>query len=134
VTGQVDIKEQGTVTAVVFQNAALAKEIAKSIPSINYSGGPITLASVSQLVFATANMPTADTDPLSFTLAGTVQLIYSVDSSKIAAAVAGKTRQAAQVAISNFPEVKRAVILLRPFWRSSYPQDPSAITIVPIGQ
>jgi hypothetical protein len=131
VTGQVDIKEQGTVTAVVFQNSALAKAIAKTIPALDYHDEPITLASTNQLLLATAAMPVSDADTLSFTLAGTVQLTYSVDSSKIAAAVAGKTRQAAQVAVSNFPEVKRAFIVLRPFWRSAFPQDPSAISIVP---
>jgi hypothetical protein len=131
VTGQVDVKEQGTVTAIVFPNTALAKTIAKIIPTLGYNDEPITLASTNQLLLATAAMPATDTDTFTFTLAGTAQLAYGIDSSKIAAAVAGKSRQAAQVAVSNFPEVNRAVIILRPFWRSTFPDDPSAIKIVP---
>jgi hypothetical protein len=130
--GQVNVKEQGTVTAVVFPNAALAKAIASSITSLGYQGEPITLSSVSQLLLATTALPAPGADSFSFTIAGTAPLTYSVDSSRIAAAVAGKTRSAAEVAISNYPEVKRAVIILRPFWRQSFPQDPSAISIVSV--
>lgn len=132
VTGQVEVKEQGTVTAVVFPNAALAKAIASSIAGLSYQGEPITIASVNNLLLAMANMPGPVTDTFSFTIAGTVPLTYVVDSNRIAAAVAGKTRSAAEVAISNYPEVKRAVIILRPFWRQTFPQDPSAISIVAV--
>jgi hypothetical protein len=132
VTGQVDVKEQGTITAVVFPNTALAKAIAASITTLGYQGEPITLSSVNQLLLATTALPAPGADSFTFTLAGTAPLVYSVDSSRIAAAVAGKTRSAAEVAISNYPEVKRAIIILRPFWRQTFPQDPSAISIVPV--
>ncbi len=128
-TGMVDVKEQGTVTAVVFPNAALAKAIASSVPGLAYQGEPVTVMSADSLILASTKSPDANLESYPFTLAGTVSLIYSVDSSRIAAAVAGKTRSAAEVAISNYPEVKRAVITLRPFWRQSLPQDPSSIEV-----
>jgi len=129
-TGQVDVKEQGTITAVVFPNAALAKAIATSATGLGYNGEPITIASVNKLLLAATEMPAPGAESFSFTVAGTAPLTYAVDSSRIAAAVAGKTRSAAEVAVSNYPEVKRAVIILRPFWRQTFPQDPSAISIV----
>ena len=131
-TGQVDVKQQGTITAIVFPNAALAKAIAASVSNLGYQGEPITLSSVNQLLLAMTAMPAPGSESFSFTLAGTAPLTYSVDSSRIAAAVAGKTKSAAEVAISNYPEVKRAVLILRPFWRQTFPQDPSAISIVPV--
>jgi hypothetical protein len=132
VTGQVEVKEQGTITAVVFPNAALAKAIATSIAGLNYQGGPIVLGSVNNLLFATVSMPGVGTEALSFTLAGTASLIYAVDSSRVAAVVAGKSRSEAAVALSNFPEIKQAVVILRPFWRQTFPKDPSAISIVAV--
>jgi hypothetical protein len=48
---------------------------------------------------------------------------------KVAAAVAGKTRDSAQVALSGFPEVNKAVLVLRPFWATTFPQDPAKITV-----
>jgi hypothetical protein len=77
-----------------------------------------------------SGMPDPSATSFSFTLSGTASLIYTIDSTRIAAAVSGKTRSAAEVALTNYPEVKRAVIVLRPFWRQTFPQDPSTISIV----
>ncbi len=129
-TGMVDVKEQGTITAVVFQNGALAKAIASSVGSLGYQGEPVTLSSVSGLkLSAPAGIPAVDAASFSFTLTGTASLVYTVDPTRIAAAVSGKTRSAAEVALTNYPEVKRAFIILRPFWRKTFPQDPSSITV-----
>ena len=129
-TGQVDVKEQGTLTAVIFPNAALAKAIASSVSSLGYQGESLMLASSSNLLLTTSDMPDPDAASFSFILTGTVSLTYTVDPIRIAAAVAGKTRSAAEVALTNYPEVKRAVIILRPFWRQTFPQDPASISIV----
>lgn len=130
-TGQVDVREQGTITAIVFPNAALAKAIASSIAGLGYQGEPLTLASANNLLLATTdNIADVTATSFSFTLAGTAPLVYTVDSTRIAAAVSGKTRSAAEVALTNYPEVKRAVIILRPFWRQTFPQDPASITVV----
>jgi hypothetical protein len=131
-TGQAEVKEQGTITAVVFPNAALAKAIASSVSGLNYQGEALTLSSTKDLSLASAGLPSADDESFSFTLSGTAQLIYTVDSARIAAAVAGETRSAAEVALTNYPEVKRAVIILRPFWRQSFPKDPSSISVVTV--
>ena len=129
----VDVKEQGTITAVVFPNAALAKAIAASVAGLGYNNEPMTLSSTDNLVLASAGGipdPNATSSSFSFTILGTAPLMYTVDSAHIAAAVAGETRSAAEVALTNYPEVKRAVIILRPFWRQTFPQDPSSISVV----
>lgn len=127
---QASIKEQGTITAVVFPNTALAKSIAVSMPTLGYQGEVLTLSPSSSLSLSASTMPDPSVTSFSFTLSGTASFIYMVDSVRIAAAVAGKTRSAAEVALTNYPEVKRAVIILRPFWRQSFPQDPSSISVV----
>jgi hypothetical protein len=129
-TGQIDIKEQGTITAVIFPNAALAGSIATSISGLGYHGEPLSLAPSSSLLLTMSGMPDPSATSFSFTLSGTASLIYTIDSTRIAAAVSGKTRSAAEVALTNYPEVKRAVIVLRPFWRQTFPQDPSTISVV----
>lgn len=129
-TGMIDVREQGSITAVVFPNAALATAIASSVTAIGYRGEPLTLRSSEGLkLTAERGLPDPDDTSFSFTLSGTVSLVYTVDSARIAAAIAGKTRSAAEVALTNYPEVKRAIIILRPFWRQSFPEDPSAISV-----
>jgi hypothetical protein len=128
-SGQVDIKEQGTMTAVVFPNTALAKAVATSVAGLGYQGEPVSLLPTSNLSLSTVGLPGADVTSFAFTLAGTASLEYVVDPTRIAAAVAGKTRSAAEVALTNYPEVKRAIIILRPFWRQTFPEDPATITV-----
>ena len=128
-TGMVDVREQGTITAVVFPNAALAKVVGTSIAGLGYQGEPLTLAPTSDMLFTAPRFPDPDTTSFSFTLSGTAALVYTVDPTRIAAAIAGRTRSAAEVALTNYTEVKRAVIVLRPFWRQSFPQDPSTIAV-----
>ena len=129
-TGMVDVKEQGTITAVVFPNGALAKVVAQSVGGLGYQGEPVHLSSVNSLKLSMpAGIPAVDATSFTFTLSGTAPLIYVVDPTRIAAAVSGKTRSAAEVALTNYPEVKRAVIILRPFWRQTFPQDPASITV-----
>lgn len=127
-TGQVDMKEQGTITAVVFPNSVLAKAIAASV----FGAGKnldLTLASTEGLRLVAPTLPEPNAPSFTFSLSGTASLLYTVDPSTIAAAVAGKTRSAAEVALSSYPEVKRAILILRPFWRQTFPQDPSSITV-----
>jgi hypothetical protein len=129
-TGMVEVKVQGTIRAVVFPNTALAKAIATSVTGLSYQGEPVSLASPSTVSLTPEEaIPESPDSPFSFTLSGTASLVYVVDPTRIAAAVSGKSRSAAQVALTNYPEVKRAVIILRPFWRQSFPQDPATITV-----
>lgn len=131
-SGAALVKEEGTATAVVFPNTAIASAIASSAPSLSYHNEPLTLATTTGLNIrlASAGFPDANVASFVFTLAGTAPLAYSVDPARIISAVAGQTRSAALVALSSYPEVKRAVIILRPFWRQTLPQDPAAISVV----
>ncbi len=129
-TSMVDVKEQGTITAVVFPNAALAKAIATSLTGFSYQGEPVTLALPADLRLTSTETPNSALTSFPFSISGNASLIYTVDESRIAAAVAGKSIEAARVAISNYPEVKNALLKLRPFWRRAFPQDPSSIEVV----
>ena len=128
--GMVDVKEQGTITAVVFPNATLAKKIATSVAGLNYQGEPVTLFGVNNLLLAAVNLPDFETSSFSFTIAGTANLVYTIEPSRITAAIAGKSRADAKTALDNYPEIKRAVIILRPFWRQTFPNDPASIKVV----
>lgn len=129
-TGMVDVKEEGTVTAVVFPSSALAGAIASSVSGLGYQGEPLTLTSYGSLTLSpVAGVPDPSATTFAFSLSGTAGLTYTVDSSRISAAVAGKTRSAAEVALTNYPEVKRAILILRPFWRQSFPEDPTSIKV-----
>ncbi|MDB5265923.1 MAG: hypothetical protein JWM39_636 [Parcubacteria group bacterium] len=128
--GKVNVNEQGTMTAVVFPEAAIAKAIAYKVVG-TYSGQEVTLPDVStlKLVPAVNTAPVNGETTFAFNLSGTATIVWKIDTTKIAGAVAGKTRDSAQVALSGFPEVSKAVLVLRPFWATTFPQDPAKITV-----
>lgn len=132
-TGMVDVKEQGTVTAIVFPSAALARALALSTKDrfSSYQNEPLAFTDAGKLVLAPENgIPDPSAESFSFALSGTAGLVYAIDPARIATAVSGKTREAARVALSNYPEVKGALIVLRPFWRKTFPQDPASISVI----
>lgn len=130
-TEMVELRERGTITAVVFSNSALANNVALSVVRLAYQGEPLMLVSPDDLTLTlVGGIPASKEDSFPFTLSGTARLVYTVDSARIAAAVSGKSRSAAEVALSSYPEVKYAFIVLRPFWRQALPQDPSSISVI----
>ncbi|MEJ0053206.1 MAG: hypothetical protein WDN10_00560 [bacterium] len=126
----VDVKEQGTATAVVFPSAPLASAIAAQVLP-GYNGEPVNIPDAGKLVLTpSTGAPAEGATTFDFTLSGNTTIVWTVDPARIASAVAGKTREAAQVVLSGFPEVKRALLVLRPFWTGAFPGDPKDIDVV----
>ncbi len=129
--GEVTLSQKAVVTAVVFPRAALASKIAYANDG-TYNGEPVTLTGESGLTLTSANgaAPALADQEFAFKLDGSALVRWSIDSVKIAGAVAGKNRQSAEVALTGFPELNRATFVIRPFWSSTFPTDPSKIEIV----
>lgn len=129
----VAITIKGTATAVVLPEGPLAKTIAYKTAG-TYAGQDVTLANVTKLTLKPVlPTPPTGTEDFAFHLSGTTTIVWTVDAAKIAGAVAGKTRDSAQVILSGFPEVDTARLLLRPFWTSTFPSDPAhiGVTVTP---
>ena len=126
----VTLSEKGTIQAVVFPEGALARALAfKSIGT--YDGSEVAFASVDGLTLKPAEVTLApDATEYTFNIAGNTTVVWHIDSDKIAGAVAGKTRESAEIALKSFLEVEKATLVLRPFWSHSFPSDPKKIQVV----
>lgn len=126
----VNVNLKGTATAVALPNAALAKNIAYRVLG-SYSGQPVMIKDASTLKLTPANpgIPTGEQATFGFTLEGSTTIVYDIDTAKIGGAVAGKGRETAYNIIQGFPEVSRAILTVRPFWKTSFPDDPADITV-----
>lgn len=132
-SGTVTLSQKGMITAVVFPSEALARSIAfKAVGT--YNGQPVTLKSAEGLVVKPAEATIApDATTFNFNLSGTTDVVWTVEASKIAGAVAGKSRDAAETALKSFPEVDKATLVLRPFWSTKFPADPEKIKVTVAG-
>ncbi|MBP7741594.1 MAG: hypothetical protein KA104_02815 [Candidatus Pacebacteria bacterium] len=132
--GALTLSQKVMATAVVFPRDALAASVAYANDG-SYNGQSVTLKEENGLTLTSANgaAPSPADQEYAFKLEGTASILWNVDGPKIAGAVAGKNRQAAETALTGFPEIDHATILIRPFWSSAFPQDPSKIEVVVSG-
>ncbi len=128
-TGSVEISEKAIATAVVFPEAALARAIAFQVVGA-YTGQPVHFKDASGLTLTpVGDIPVPGTTEFAFSLAGNTTIAWDIDTNKIAAAVAGKNKQSAETLLSGFPEVAEATLVLRPFWATTFPQDPAKVDV-----
>lgn len=130
-SGKAAIQVEGMISGVVFPADMLSRAIAVETGSAESVGSEVTLGEGSTLALAPSGaLPTANSETFAFTLSGAASLVAVIDPIQIATTVAGKSRSEAEVALTNYPEVRRAILILRPFWRQSFPEDPAGIKVV----
>ncbi|MFZ2719560.1 MAG: hypothetical protein WAZ27_01690, partial [Minisyncoccia bacterium] len=115
--GGVRIHEKAMVSLPVFPKAAFSQSIARAV-SANAEGQSITLR-FAEGVTASASSTLAQGElgqkPLIFSLSGTAQLIWNVDSAALSQALAGKEESACQTIIQGVPAVDEARARITPF-------------------
>lgn len=125
----VQLSEKAVANVVVFPKDALARAVAYQVVG-SYNGQPITIEDASGLTLTpVGDLPVPGTEEFAFSLAGNTTVLWQVDPSKIASAVAGKTADSAETVLAGYPEVERAALVLRPFWNRSFPADPAKISV-----
>lgn len=127
--GGVNVRHRATASAAAFPAEEFARAVAQSVIGQGYTGQRVRLENVDQLRITPVEAFTG-TDPFVFTLTGAARIVWVVDANRIAASVAGKTRDSARVMISGLPEVGSGTITLKPFWKGTLPSDPEEIEVV----
>lgn len=125
----VSLQLKGTANAFVFPKEALARAIAFRTLGV-YGGQPVTLTSTDKLTLTpTGDIPTPGAESFAFTLSGSTEIVWIVDTNEIAGAIAGKSRDAAKTILAGFSELAQAKLILKPFWAGTLPADPAEIKV-----
>jgi len=128
--GEARIHERARVELPVFPADMFAHIVGESVSASSENGAlllkPGADFSARPLSTAVGSLSEA---PLSFTLEGTAQLVWRVDVGELAAALAGRDETAFQAIVETFPGIEEAHARIEPFWKNSFPSDPSAIKI-----
>lgn len=131
-SGGVRIGERARVRMPVFERTALGSAIGEAV-SAHAEGNSIEIT-FSDSVSASLSKPLAGDaygiEPLEFSISGMAQLVWQLDTEGLASALSGKGEAAFQTIVSSFPAVEEARARLVPFWKKSFPADPSQIHIV----
>lgn len=132
--GGARVHESAHVQIPVFQTSQLGQMIGAAV-SADADSAPVTLIPGSGFrvaLFGTS--PDLATGPLQFTVQGQANLIWNVDTAALAKALAGREQGAFQTVITGFPGIEEAHAKVEPFWKSTFPSNPSDIKIVVTAQ
>ncbi|HEY0908025.1 MAG TPA: hypothetical protein VGE35_01610 [Candidatus Paceibacterota bacterium] len=119
---EVTLKEEGTLSLVVFDKKAFGGAVAKSEIS-GYDGLPVVVTNTGELVFkpGTSFNP-AVADSISFNLSGPAAFEWYYDEQALKEALAGKARSEIPAVLQKYPTIEKADISLRPFWSRTFPE------------
>lgn len=125
------IAEEGTIYLVAFDRVQLSKAIEKALVP-TYAGEDVVIKNIDSLAFempAQGGESLWNQDKLTFSLKGTPELIWTVNQDIIIKSLLGAAKQNFNEILGKYPTVERAKATLRPFWKSTFPDNPSKITI-----
>ena len=67
---------------------------------------------------------------MSLIVSGPATVVWQVDEVALQADLAGKNKNELPMILNNYPTVVSATPLLRPFWKSTFPEDSSQIKVL----
>ena len=127
-TNGVRIHEKAHVDVPVFNTDVLSHEIARVV-SADTEGASIGIVHGNGYGAMSASTSTLGNEMLTFSLTGSATLVWNVDENALAQALAGKNQGAFQTIVNGFTGIQEARARIEPFWKTSFPTDPTAIRI-----
>lgn len=129
-SGTALIKERAYLNVPLFNEMTFASYIAKQTVS-GYNGESVRLQDPLALSFAYASEQgdLKAKDAVDFALTGQARIIWNFDETSLKGALAGLEEEALPGVLSSYPAIERAEAVIRPLWKSSFPEDEAEIEI-----
>ncbi len=125
------IKQKAYLDGVIFNKDILAKALASATLD-NYDGSGINILDWSNVTARINNKDRnriSDTDVITVTLNGSATFISTYDQQKIVDFLKGQGESKVKELLTEFPQIESAEAVIRPFWKTSFPVDPSKIRV-----
>ncbi len=127
--GKVRIHEKAHVSIPEFDESAFARAVGRSAIGDSDTAPVSFIAGKDFAAHTTATSTILGVQEIPFTLSGAAQIVWQVDSAALAKALAGRSESAFETVVKGFQGVQEARARIQPFWKSTFPADPSSITI-----
>lgn len=131
---KVEVTERGTLTAFAFGRNALALYIAQHLSIPGYHDAPVSFEKWEEVSFDFINKATFDkANPdgqVRFELRGTGKLTWTLDEERLKTALVGKQKNETVTVLASYPAIERSQVVIRPFWRSAFPENVKKISVV----
>ncbi len=130
------VQVKGTLHSVVFDRAHFAQYLASETIA-GYDGNLIELLNPDDLDVSIDQMDASATDQLPWNdetvhvkVKGMAQFKWILDETQLKKDLAGREKRALPTILSGYPSIAKAEVVIRPFWKTSFPNKPGDIKIV----
>lgn len=132
-TSDVPLALHGTLAAYLIKEDTLSRAITQKFVS-QYNGEAVTIPKIESLTLVPGAplVPATDTT-FSFTLSGSADIVWVIKPDEIQALLAGKKKADFQQILAGEAGVNKAQVVIKPFWKQSFPEDISRIAVT-VGQ
>lgn len=130
--GAISVNVKGTAYGFLFDEEKLTKKIAQDIIE-GYDNSEVYMPNIKDLTFSLPdkeNISFADVKNISFTLAGTPKIIWKVDETKFIDNLLGKKKTDFNQILALYPNISSAELVIRPFWKTSFPDKSENIEVI----
>jgi citrate lyase gamma subunit/flagellar basal body-associated protein FliL len=129
---KVNVILRGSVKAIVMNAEEFSNHLAQNSLTTFNASDVVSVNDPDALSIVLADVNPADLSTLSINVTGGAKFIWQTDTEQLSSAIAGKNKRELKNELEEFPSIKRAEAVLRPFWKSSFPEDIDKIEIVEI--
>lgn len=127
----VEITEKATLYGVLFNKEKFAGHIAKKTIAV-FDDESVEISDISALTIKVSEK--IDSRPweegeFEFTVSGNAHIVWTFDEEKLKEDLTGRAKAALPTVLSGYPSIDKAEVVLRPFWKRSFPDKVGKIKI-----
>lgn len=130
--GSVVLKEKAVLHGIVYRVDELARFVATQTAA-GYEGESIAIQDLEGLTYSSSVTDEVvqqwEAEAVSFSLKGSVKLIWKYDEKSLKESLAGRSKEALPTILSGFPSIQEAKVSVQPFWRQTFPSNEEKITV-----
>src|SRR3989344_9109322 len=128
----VDIAVEAVLYGILFHKDTLGNIIAHKIFSDLSESSYVLIRNIEDLSFALldkVNIDPTKIEKITFTLKGNPAFEWQFDEAKLKQILLKKDKDELKIILRDFPSIVRAEVTLRPFWKSSFPENLDDIVV-----
>lgn len=125
------VEQKGVVYVVIFDKNDFAQHIAQATVA-GYEGDLVYILSTENLSLEITNEGNSrpwEEDALIFSLRGSARIVWLFDENQLKDDLSGRSKAALPTILSGYPAIDKAQVVLRPFWKQSFGENPEKISV-----